>query len=146
MPLYQGAATSIFENLCTIARGERAPMIAIGFFTETQFSGLNIQRAAVGLHLLEDNEVLFIGKHLFLSRTRDGYCIDDIIEQIVSAMEPCSIPQTDKIVTFIQNPNGRLDGYGNSVNDRAVFEMTNRKPKAELFSVMPKGDYKKPQT
>jgi hypothetical protein len=44
----------------------------------------------------------------------------------------------------MQNPNARDDGYGNQVFDRAVFEMTAKKPRAELYSVIPKGDKLKP--
>jgi len=32
------------------------------------------------------------------------------------------------------------------VLDRAIFECTQRKPRAELFSVIPKGDTRKPTT
>ncbi|MGX5723308.1 hypothetical protein [Shinella zoogloeoides] len=144
MPLYKDAEKAIAENLLRLSLGERAPMIAIGHFTEVQFAELNVQRAAVGLHLLEDNEILFIGRHLYESRSRDGYTRDDMIEQILSAVSPTSVSFTSEIVTFTQNPNPRSDGYGNMVNDRAVFEMTKKKPKAELYSVMPKGDQNKP--
>jgi len=119
-------------------------MIAIGHFTGVQFAELNVQRRSVGLHLLEDNEILFIGRHLYESRSRDGYTREDMIAQIVSAISPTSVSFTSEIVTFTQNPNLRSDGYGNMVNDRAVFEMTKKKPKAELYSVMPKGDHNKP--
>ena len=47
-------------------------------------------------------------------------------------------------MTTLENPLGRADGYGNTVHDRAVFECTTKKPRAELFSVMPKGDSRKP--
>ncbi|MXN45910.1 hypothetical protein GR138_11965 [Shinella kummerowiae] len=144
MPLYKDAEKAIAENLLRLSLGERAPMIAIGCFTTIQFTELNLQRGAVGLHLLDDNEILFIGKHLHDSRSRDGYTREDMIAQIVSAMLPTSVTFTSEIVTFAQNPNPRNDGYGNMVNDRAVFEMTKKKPKAELYSVMPKGDQNKP--
>lgn len=44
----------------------------------------------------------------------------------------------------IDNPIPRADRYGNLVKDRGIFEMTAKKPRAELFSVMPKGDNIKP--
>lgn len=144
VPLDLDAEMSIAENLRRLSLGERAPMIVIGRFTEVQFVGLNNQRAQVGLHLLENNEILFIGRHLYESRSRDGYTINDMIAQIVSAMDAASEPFTSEIVTFTQNVNARSDGYGNLVHDRAVFEMTKKKPKAELYSVMPKGDQNKP--
>lgn len=145
MPLRVGAEGQIRENLARLQRGERAPMVAVGSFTEIQFTTLNVQREAQGLHLLEDNEILFIGKHLYASRTKDGYTIDDIVAQIVSSIDEQSQPFSSEIVTYLQNPNARADGYGNDVHDRAVFEMTAKKPKAELYSVMPKGDQIKPK-
>jgi hypothetical protein len=145
MPLFQNAEQAIRENLGRLVLGERATMISIGSFTQSQFKELNRQREAQGLHLLGDNEILFIGRHILQSRSRDGYTIDDIVRQILSAMDQASHPTTSSIVTFMQNPNPRDDGYGNLVHDRAVFEMTAKKPKAELYSVMPKGDQNKPK-
>ncbi|WP_293730808.1 hypothetical protein [uncultured Actinobacillus sp.] len=46
--------------------------------------------------------------------------------------------------TALENPHQRHDGYGNLVNDRAILELTAKKPRAELFSVIPKGDSIKP--
>ncbi|WP_213290821.1 MULTISPECIES: hypothetical protein [unclassified Bradyrhizobium] len=61
-------------------------MIAIGCFTEIQFAAINEGRAAMELHLLEQNEILFMGRHLYASRSKDGYQIDDIVKQIMSAL------------------------------------------------------------
>ncbi|OAU96701.1 hypothetical protein AO385_0014 [Moraxella catarrhalis] len=47
-------------------------------------------------------------------------------------------------MTAIQSITPRNDGYGNLVTDRAIFELTAKKPRAELFSVIPKGDNNKP--
>ena len=47
--------------------------------------------------------------------------------------------------TALINNTPRNDGYGNQVNDLAVLELTSRKPRAELYSVIPKGDDNKPQ-
>lgn len=144
MPLFVKSLDQIAANLRLLARGDRAPMIAIGCFTAEQFSELNRQRAGASLHLLLQNEILFIGRHLYNSRIKDGYSIEDIVRQIESAMATSSIPQSSEIATYMQNPAARDDGYGNLVHDRAVFEMTSKKPKAELYSVMPKGDHLKP--
>nr|AKN38780.1 hypothetical protein [Vibrio splendidus] len=38
----------------------------------------------------------------------------------------------------------RLDAYGNTIIDNGILELMSRKPKAELFSVIPKGDKIKP--
>jgi hypothetical protein len=132
------------EHLERVANGDRPPMIAIGRFTEVQFATINAGRTALDLHILEQNEILFIGRHLHASRSKDGYHLDDIIRQILSALSEEALAHIDTFVSYTQNPIARDDGYGNQVNDRAVFEMTARKPRAELYSVMPKGDTIKP--
>lgn len=144
MPLYADAEARIRFNLLKIESGERAPLTAIGSLTEIQFENLNIYRAKFDLHLLEQNEIILIGKHLYNSRVKDGYTIDDMIAQIVSALSPASVVDISATWSRIDNPNPRADGYGNFVHDRGVFEMTAKKPRAELFSVMPKGDNIKP--
>jgi hypothetical protein len=135
---------TIRGHLERLAKGERVPMIIVGYFTEVQFAAINASRAAMDLHLLEQNEILFMGRHLHASRSKDGYHIEDIVTQIVSALSVEALAHLDSFVSYTQNPNTRDDGYGNQVNDRAVFEMTARKPRAELYSVMPKGDNIKP--
>ena len=65
--------------------------------------------------------------------------------QIESALVPDSIVIANPKMTAMQNPQTRDDGYGNAVHDRAIFELTQRKPRAELFSVIPKGDIDPPK-
>lgn len=48
-------------------------------------------------------------------------------------------------MTALERATHRADGYGNMVRDRAVLELTQRKPRAELYSVIPKGDTNKPR-
>ncbi|TAM49722.1 MAG: hypothetical protein EPN57_25020 [Paraburkholderia sp.] len=43
-------------------------------------------------------------------------------------------------MTTVQSTVLRDDGYGAMVRDEAVLELYARKPRAELFSVIPKGD------
>jgi hypothetical protein len=119
-------------------------MIAIARFTDVQFAAINAGRAALDLHVLEQNEIVFIGRHLHTSRSKDGYHIEDIVTQIVSALSVEALAEIQTHVSCMQNPNARDDGYGNQVFDRAVFEMTAKKPRAELYSVIPKGDTIKP--
>lgn len=119
-------------------------MIVIGCFTDAQFAAINEGRGALGLHLLNQNEIVFIGRHLHTSRTKDGYHIGDIVGQITSALCEGAVAAIETHVSYVQNPITRDDGYGNLVYDRAVFEMTARKPRAELYSVIPKGDTNKP--
>jgi hypothetical protein len=121
------------------------PLITIGEFTQTQFAYINLGRRKLDLHELAENRIVFIGRHLYTSRSQDGYSIDDIVTQIRSALSADAVAQIQKSMSCTQNPNPRDDGYGNAVRDRAIFEMTARKPRAELYSVIPKGDAKKPK-
>ena len=132
------------EHLKRLSNGDKVPMIVIGRFTEVQFAAINAGRTALDLHNLEQNEIVFIGRHLHTSRSKDGYHITDIVTQIASALCEEALAHIDTFVSYTQNPLAREDGYGNYVHDRAVFEMTARKPRAELYSVIPKGDQIKP--
>ncbi len=69
-----------------------------------------------------------------------------MVRQIESALSPDALVFANLKMTAMNNPQFRADGYGNRVFDRAIFECTQRKPRAELFSVIPKGDYQKPPT
>jgi hypothetical protein len=90
-------------------------------------------------------EVVFVGGHIYKSRIMgDGYTIEDVIDQIFSAMDCAAIVLDATHMTIMENPNPRLDRYGNLVRDRAIFECSTRHPLPELFSVVPKGDNIKP--
>lgn len=145
MPLFDDALLKIRDNLIKLGKGERAPMISIGCFTGQQFIQINIARLDLELHALEVNEIVFIGRHLFESRSKDGYTIDDIIAQIESGLDENASVIVSPKMSCLRNIAGRDDGYGNKVFDQAVFEMTSKKPRAELFSVIPRGDIIKPQ-
>lgn len=145
MPLAIDASDRIRANLFAVSCGQRVQIITIGTFTLSQFDEINRARVGLELHPLELNEILFMGRHLFKSRSEDGYSIDDMVSQIESALCEDAEVSMNKFMSCLQNPVGREDGYGNVVYDRAVFEMTARKPRAELFSVMPKGDANKPK-
>lgn len=89
-----------------------------------------------------------MGRHHYTSRSADGYTIEDMIEQIKNSMSPFAEFHKDPKkphATALINNTPRNDGYGNQVNDLAILELTSRKPRAELFSVIPKGDLNKPQ-
>jgi hypothetical protein len=131
-------------HLQRIADGEKPPMTIIGHFTDDQFGAINAGRKEADLHLLEKNEIIFMGRHLYTSRSRDGYNVDDMVKQIVSGMSSESVVDLNKLASRMQSATARDDGYGNQVFDRIIFEMTAQKPRAELFSVMPKGDSVKP--
>jgi hypothetical protein len=105
------------EHLERLAKGDKVPMIAIARFTDVQFAAINAGRTALDLHVLEQNEIVFIGRHLHTSRSKDGYHIDDIVRQIVSSLSEESLAEIQTHVSCMQNPNARDDGYGNQVFD-----------------------------
>lgn len=146
MPLHENAIEIIQYNLKTIADGGRPQFQVIGFFTDFQFQEINEFRQRNNLHFLEKNEILYMGRHHYNSRVvRDGYCIEDLIKQICSSLAATSEVMVAERMTAIQSVILRNDGYGNQVLDRAIFELTSKKPRAELFSVIPKGDDNRPQ-
>jgi len=147
MPLYQNAVALIRANLETIRAGQRAKAVAIGVLTDTQLEAINTHRLAQNSSLPPIvSEVLFIGAHIYRSRIeRDNYTIDDVIEQIVSAMCEDAALVGNLPMQAIENPAPRVDRLGNSIHDRAVFECMSRHPRPELYSVIPKGDRIKPQ-
>ena len=145
MPLYPYGADNIRKNLESIRDGRRIRVVAIGRLTDAQLVAINTAREASGLQPIVA-EIVFAGGHVYKGRIlRDGYSIEDVIDQITSAIDHTAIATVHRGMTSIQNQNGRADRYGNQVRDQAVFECTARYPRAELFSVIPKGDSIKPQ-
>lgn len=143
MPVYADAETIVKENLQLIAEGKKAPVRAIGRLTDDQLREVNRVRAGFGLFPLEDGEILFMGRHHYESRCiKDSYTIHDAWLQIESALSATSEVLINAFQTTLQNTVERDDGYGHKVHDRGVLECTKRKPKAEIFSAMPRGDGK----
>lgn len=141
MTLYIDALELIKKNLEAISRGEKAKAVEVGEFTQEQHATINELREENGLPPLESPKIVFIGSHLYKSRiTQDAYTIDDVMQQITSAVSETSVIIHTKYMTAMRSTATRSDGYGNEVLDEAVFELTQRKPKAELYSVIPKGD------
>lgn len=146
MPLYATAKDLIRTNLVAIANNQRVQTVAIGRLTAEQFASINALKQSQNLPLLENSEIVFIGQHAYNSRViKDGYSIDDVIVQIESALSVTSLVQDTAKLTAIKNTIARADGYGNEVYDEAIFELMRRKPRAELYSVIPKGDKIKPE-
>jgi hypothetical protein len=144
MPLYENATQLIRGNFSVAKRGRKPRLVPIGYLTDTQLDRINENRRRRQFEPI-DREVVFVGSHLYESRIlEDGYTIDDVLRQISCAMSPAArwIPSVK--MTVIENPCCREDGYGNCVNDQAVLECTSRFPRAELFSVIPRGDRCKP--
>jgi hypothetical protein len=144
MPLSANARNLIRANLEEIQNGGKVRPIVIGSLTVAQLTAINTSREADGQPPMVA-EVVFFGAHVYRSRVLgDGYTIEDIIDQITSAMDNGSVVISTSHLTAMENPNRRADRYGNQVRDRAVFECTARHPRPELYSVMPKGDVNKP--
>jgi hypothetical protein len=148
MPLYENAFDLMRANFARIAQGGKPQGVIIGTLTAEQLNTLNRMRAAHRPSLPPvTGEVLFYGRHLYGSRVdRDGYTVEDVLDQIASAMSADSVLAPHPHSTVLQNPRSRADHYGNSVRDLAVLECTAHYPRPELFSVMPKGDKNKPKT
>ncbi|MGD0546411.1 MAG: hypothetical protein ABR991_01115 [Terracidiphilus sp.] len=145
MPLYPNAKDMIRKNLEAIQAGERAPRVVIGRLTKAQIEAVNAQQTAEELPLSID-EVVFVGRHIHKRRIlQDGYTIEDVIQQIESAMNEGSEVIATQYMTAIRNPVARADRLGNLVHDEAILECSRYRPNPDIFSVMPKGDKIKPQ-
>lgn len=145
MPLFENALQMIRNNLQELALSKRPRRIEIGELTDEQLARINEFRIANDFSPIIAR-VVFIGRHLYQSRiVEDGYTIEDVLEQIESAMRPCAIVKVSELRTALQNPTRRVDRYGNSVSDRAVLECTAFRPQPELFSVIPIGDANRPR-
>jgi hypothetical protein len=144
MPLLPDAIEKIRANLEQVRDGQKPKLVVIGRLTQAQMDAINARRAEQGLLPIVD-EVVFIGKHVYRSRiTGNLYTIEDVIEQICSAMRYEATVVHDGFMTGLESPSLRADRYGNQVVDRVVFECTSKHPRPELFSVIPKGDKIKP--
>nr|WP_269807612.1 hypothetical protein [Pseudomonas sp. NMI795_08] len=146
MPLFENAEYLIRANLEQLASNHRVRAVEIGRFTADQFEAINRQKKGQDLPQLEDPGIVFIGSHAYRSRVvRDGYTIDDMVLQIKAALAATSVWKRATHMTALRSTIGRNDGYGNEIYDEAIFELTARKPKAELYSIVPKGDRNKPK-
>lgn len=146
MPLYDIAGDLIRGNLSQFRPDVkvRVRAVIIGELTHVQLAAIHIQQDARNLPRIV-TEVLFHGWHIYKQRVlQDGYSIDDVVDQVTSALCTDSVVSDPKYMTQLQNPNERADRYGNKVRDLAVLECTSRHPRPELFTVVPKGDVIKP--
>jgi hypothetical protein len=145
MPLYADAAHVLRQQLEQNRERQAIRVVPIGTLTIAQITAINVVRANERLRPIIE-EVVFFGRHIYKRRiVDDGYTIEDVIDQISSAMDRVSVVLADLApMTIMENPNPRADRYSNFVRDRAVFECSTRHPRPELFSVIPKGDLRKP--
>ena len=145
MPLNGYAKELIRRNLEALQAGQRVPRITVGKLTKVQIDAINVQQAAEDLPLSID-EVVFVGRHIFKRRiVGDGYTIDDVIDQIESALSEGSEVIATEYMTAIKNPMARRDRLGNLVHDEAILECSKYRPNPDIFSVVPKGDWIKPK-
>lgn len=145
MPLIQNGRSILRASLEMLAQGEKPLVVTIGYLTMAQHATISEYRLMHGLPGLASPEIVFLGRHLHHSRAiKDGYSIDDIIDQIESAIADTALVIATHKMTALKSSVARSDRYGNQVIDEAVFELTQRRPKAELYSVIPKGDKNKP--
>ena len=87
MPLLAQAIQLVRSNLEEVSRNVRVSLVTIGHLHPAQFADLNRYRSGHGLHELESNEIVFLGKHIHGSRiVKDGYSIDDVLAQIAAAI------------------------------------------------------------
>jgi len=144
MSLYPNAKDLMRINLHAIAEGRKVRSVAIGTLSDEQLRIINEQRATEEMPAIVA-EVLFVGVHVYRSRVvRDGYDIEDIIDEVESALSEASEVIYTPYMTAIQNPHPRADRLGNRVKDRMILECTKYRPNPEMFSTQPKGDVIKP--
>lgn len=144
MPLYSNAEKVIREHLELVRAGQKPRRVTIGELSKGQLESLNAQREKAGLSPL-NGRIFFVGKHVYKRRILgDGYTVDDVIDQIRSAFSEASTAHLNPKLSSLKNPIARADRYGNQVRDEIVLECSAKHPNAELFSVIPKGDVKKP--
>ena len=140
MPLYEGCAELLRHQLNEIRLGKKVKIIGVGTLTAEQHSEICRLRRQFDLPEVESPEIVYLGVHHFDSRSRQGYTIEDMILQIQASIATESVPFLGAKMTVLRSVMRRADGYGNFVRDEAVFELMRRKPRAELYSVVPKGD------
>jgi hypothetical protein len=140
VPLYDNAPERLTQQLERIARGERVPLVEIGYLTFQQHQHVREIRASLGLSDVESPKIVYIGQHHFSSRSAQGYVIEDMVRQIRACIDADAEVLLFRRMTMLRSSTLRADGHGNCVRDEGIFELTRRKPRIELFSVIPKGD------
>jgi hypothetical protein len=141
MPLYPNGKALILAQLESIANGERVGVVEIGRLTDEQFAEICRLKEEMGHEPPGSPILVYRGSHHYESRVvRDGYRIEDLADQIEAALGADSTIAIERHLTAVVSIHPRADGYGKHVRDRVVLELTQRKPKAEVYSAIPKGD------
>ena len=146
MPLHDGAIDRIRRQLEDIQRGRRVDIIVIGALTDEQHACICDFRRSRRLPDVESKELAYLGRHHFESRVAQGYCIEDLLMQLAAATASDAEVHAVGKMTSLRSRHDRDDGHGCRVRDRAILELTARKPRVEVFSVIPTGDGRSPKT
>jgi hypothetical protein len=106
LPLSEEAPALICANLEELQNGNRVRLVVIGTLTDAQLEAINQERQAHGYPPIVA-EVVFIGRHVYESRVvRDGYSIDDALDQIANGMHSDSVVLNTPSMTAMENPAG----------------------------------------
>lgn len=141
MPLDGNARALIRQQLRSIERGEKVGIVEIGELTTAQFDEIVRLKRELGHEPPGCRRLVYLGRHHYESRVhRDGYAIDDLVLQLEAALAESSEIEITKHMTAVVSATERADGYGNNVRDRVILELQARKPRAEVYSAIPKGD------
>jgi hypothetical protein len=87
MPLHENAAVLIRANLEQLTAGQRPKRVEVGELEDARFAEINQFRSENGLAVLTEKKLVFIGRHIYDGRlVKDRYSIEDVLEQIASAI------------------------------------------------------------
>lgn len=144
MPLFADGLKKTRKALELAAANRWSPYQNIGFFTPDQLADMNAMRQKIGQPPLEAT-IVCNGKHLYDSRcTKDGYSIDEVVEQVEIAFNRASEASNQGWSTVLRSTSDRFNEEGNAIRDELVFECSAKHPNASLFSVIPRGDGRGP--
>jgi hypothetical protein len=110
-PLSDEPAAVIRANLEQLEAGNKVRLMVIGALTAAQLTAINDERRAHGYAAVMA-EVVFMGRHLYSSRIeRDGYTIDDVLDQIKSGMDSAAVVLRSPTMTAIQRKFSAVQGH-----------------------------------
>jgi hypothetical protein len=144
LPLFADGLKKIRKALELAAAQKWSPFQKIGFFTPEQLADINALRQRAGREPLVPT-IVCNGKHLYESRcVKDGYSIDEVVEQTEIAFDRASEAANQGWATVLRSTSDRFNEEGNAIRDELVFECSAKHPNASLFSVIPRGDGRGP--
>jgi hypothetical protein len=145
VPLYKDGLKKIRRSLELVASKQWSPYEKVGKFTVDQLEAFNAIRIKEGRKPIEEI-IVCNGKHLYNSRcVKDGYSIDEVIEQVEIAFEVATqVEKTRGWATTLRNPGTRTDSEGHVIRDEIAFECNENHLRASLYSVIPRGDGRGP--